>query len=304
MKSNENEKNSQIKYVCVDNVTNKRKLIDSVSTPINNIPCIPLEITSKYTTEALLITGNYEKLFKKLLRSFTKCFKALELDSQIHESILNDYTGNRRIHETRKCYYFFVDPDEPDNTDNFEQNFKFGAFIWHDNPNNLDVYEDKRFIQLTQDLENLLIEQQPLYEHDNEVVEFAAKFKKVYEHLFENYLKNIKPNTAIYATLVPKNPKEEDQWATKNANTTSLLFYFDSLQYNEENNKIIDFVNAKTFDLSEMYKFHRKICTKYGPYQNTYLWCTHYNTGRSTDTGENEYYLDLPAQLYRLLDTD
>ena len=27
---------------------------------------------------------------------------------------------------------------------------------------------------------------------DPEIVEFAIKFKKVYEHLFENYLKNLK----------------------------------------------------------------------------------------------------------------
>ena len=57
---------------------------------------------------------------------------------------------------------------------------------------NKDVTEDKRFIQLTNDLESVYINEQPVYEHDSEIVEFSVKFKKVYEHLFENYLKNLK----------------------------------------------------------------------------------------------------------------
>jgi hypothetical protein len=45
--------------------------------------------------------------------------------------------------------------------------------------------------QLTNDLKSVNINQQPLYEHDPEVVEFSIKFKKVYEHLFENHLKKL-----------------------------------------------------------------------------------------------------------------
>ncbi len=295
-------KNAQIKYLCVCEETNSRKLLDSKLTA-NNINFIPLEITSKFHFENNLIK-NYDKLFK-LLKKYKTIYKAIELDAKIHENILKKWTGDRPVHETRQCFYFFVDPDEPENTD-IDDNIIFGAFIWHDNPMNLDVGEDKRFIQLSNDLDNLFINQQPLYEHDPEVVEFSVKFKKVYEHLFENYLRNLKPGSATYASLVPKNPKEDDQWNDTNNNNsqTSILFYFDSLQLSEENSKVIDFINVRTFDHSEIYKFHRKICTSHGPYQNALLWCSNYNTGRNTDTGDNEYFLDLPANLYRLLDTD
>ena len=257
-----------------------------------------MEITSKFKNEDSLIK-NYEKIFKSL-KKCKNIYKGVELDAKIHANILSKWTGDREVHESRQCFYFYVDPDEPMNTD-IDDNILFGAFIWHDNPNNLDVSEDKRFIQLSNNLESLFINQQPLYEHDPEVVEFSNKFKKVYEHLFDNYLKNLKVGSPLYASLAPKNPKEDDQWndASK-ITTTSLLFYLESLQFSEENSKIIDFINVKTFDHSEVYKFHREICTNYGPFQNTYLWVAHYNTGRETDNGDNEYFLDLPSNLYRL----
>jgi hypothetical protein len=139
-----------------------------------------------------------------------------------------------------------------------------------------------------------------LYERDIEVIEFSKKFKDIYENKFEAYLKELKEDTPLYATIVPINPKNEPE--QNNNSEATVLFHFKNIEYSELDKGLAEFVVVKSFDHSEEYKFFKKICTQYGPYQSTCLWCVMYNIGRSTDTENMEYFLDLPSYFYKLLD--
>lgn len=289
-------KKSEIKYVCeqIEDGKVTKTLIDCGKTE-TELEVIPLAITAKWTSEELI--QNYANKFNEL-KKYKNMFKGIQLDPMIHQSILKKFTGDREIHPTRQCFYFFIDPDNPKISDS-NNNETSAAFIWHDNPKNLDAPEDKRFIELSDELDKLFIGEQPLFEHDPEVVEIAEKFKKVYENLFLNHLKSLSEGAKLYASLIPKNPIEELESETIDS---TIVFHLKKLEYSKDNDKEVEFVVVKSFDDSEEYKFYREVCTQYGPYQNTHLWVTMYCPGRDTDTGSSEYFLDLPSSLYRLLD--
>jgi hypothetical protein len=136
-------KTSYIKLV--DWVDNQNELKYLIEAP-NGLLAIPLSISSKLKT--LNELNFYSKKFIEL-KKYTKIFKALELETDAHASLLNIFTSDRSIHESRRLFYFFVDPDEPNMNLNKPVN---GVFIWHHNDKNLDVDKDARFIQVTPSL--------------------------------------------------------------------------------------------------------------------------------------------------------
>jgi hypothetical protein len=123
-------KTSEIKLIgiCSDR---KEKSIISLTTTPNGLNSVPLCISTQLTTLSQL--NSYSKKFIEL-KKYANIFKSVELDTETHASLLNIFTANRAINKTRKLFYFFVDPDEPNINVNKPLN---GVFVWHENEKNL-----------------------------------------------------------------------------------------------------------------------------------------------------------------------
>lgn len=85
-------------------------------------------------------------------------------------------------------------------------------------------------------------------------------------------------------------------------NSTSLIFYFDHLESDESGN--INAIVATSFDKSQSCHFQPFICKDYGPYYRTTLYTSYYNIGRGKNPEAEHFFLDLPIDLYNLIDMD
>lgn len=157
------------------------------------------------------------------------------------------------------------------------------------------MVEETQINEVTKDVSNIQLNETNK-QYDSEIVEFSIKFKNIYENSFEQHLRGLAKNTPIYGSRLPNDDDNEDEV------DSTILFYFNRLEFDTSNKDIIEFVIVNSFDRSEEYKFHRIQCNNYGPYLNTYLWCFNYCTGRDKDDESKEYFLDLPASLYRLIE--
>lgn len=134
----------------------------------------------------------------------------------------------------------------------------------------------------------------PEDERDADMEDFARQFKKIYETKFVDYLKTLKRSEPLNATsLSEKNCDDED-------NSTTLVFYFEKIDTDENGN--VNAVVAKSFDKTEICHFQPYLCNKYGPYWKTNLYCCLYNTGRTASQAAQNFFLDLPIDLYNLIE--
>ena len=141
-------------------------------------------------------------------------------------------------------------------------------------------------------------------DRDEEMEEYASRFKQIYENEFKNYLKSeIKKNDQLTATSLPTTPYNKDTYEMDSMNSTNIVFYFDSLELDEQTGAINSIV-THTFDKSQKCHFHPHAYKKYGPYFNTTLFTCLYNVGRKSDSVAQEFFLDLPLNLYYLLEQD
>ena len=104
----------------------------------------------------------------------------------------------------------------------------------------------------TADLREKLIQielEDKIEDRDPEIEEFAEKFRKVYEKQFREYLEKLKKNDSIYATSLPTKKYNKETFDEDSMNSINLLFYFDSLDMDENGN--INAVVTTTFDRSE-----------------------------------------------------
>lgn len=137
-------------------------------------------------------------------------------------------------------------------------------------------------------------------ERDEEMEDFARQFKTIYETKFVAYLKGLKPNDTLNGTSLPDKKYNKRTYEDDSANSTTIVFYFDKLETDEAGN--INAVVTKSFDKSDVCYFQPHLFKNYGPYFNTQLFCCFYNTGRTKDTTSHEFFLDLPIQLYNLIE--
>lgn len=140
----------------------------------------------------------------------------------------------------------------------------------------------------------------PMQERDLEMEDFAKQFKSVYENQFRDYLKNLNKNEPLSATSLPTKKYNKDTYEVDSMNSTTLVFYFDGLELDENGN--INGVLATAFDKTEECHFTPYLCKEYGPYFKTNLLCCLYNVGRGKDSEAANFFLDLPIDLYNLID--
>lgn len=155
----------------------------------------------------------------------------------------------------------------------------------------------------TADLREKLIEielEDKIEDRDPEIEDFAEKFRKVYEKQFREYLEKLKKNDSIYATSLPTKKYNKETFDEDSMNSINLLFYFDSLDMDENGN--INAVVTTTFDRSESCHFQPYLCKEYGPYYKTTLFTCLYNTGRKNNPEALNFFLDLPIDLYNLIE--
>lgn len=137
-------------------------------------------------------------------------------------------------------------------------------------------------------------------DRDEEMEDFARQFKTIYETKFVEYLKSLKQNDTLNGTSLPDKKYNKDTYEDDSANSTTIVFYFDKLETDESGN--INAVVTKSFDKSDVCHFQPHLFKNYGPYFNTQLFCCFYNTGRTKDTTSHEFFLDLPIELYNLIE--
>lgn len=137
-------------------------------------------------------------------------------------------------------------------------------------------------------------------ERDPELEDFARQFKNIYEHNFIDYLKKLQPNSPLNATSLPTKKYNKDTYEDDSNESTTLVFYLDNLELDEKGN--INIVVATSFDKTEKCYFTPFVCQDYGPYYRSNLLCSYYNIGRSKDKEGINFFLDLPIDLYNLIE--
>lgn len=137
-------------------------------------------------------------------------------------------------------------------------------------------------------------------ERDEEMEDFARQFKSIYESKFIEYLKNLKRLEPLNATSLPETKYNKETYDQDTANSTTILFYFDKLETDEKGN--VNAIVTKSFDKTEVCHFQPYLCNDYGPYFNTNLYCCLYNTGRAGSEKAQNFFLELPIDLYNLIE--
>lgn len=146
--------------------------------------------------------------------------------------------------------------------------------------------------------------QSPINEEDRdeEVEDFAKQFKTIYETKFLEYLRGLKKNDPLNATSLPVKKYNKLTYEVDSMNSTTLVFYFEKLELDEKTGDAVNAVVARSFDKSELCHFQPFVCQEYGPYFNTNLYTCMYNIGRSKEMGAQIFFLDLPIDLYNLIE--
>lgn len=137
-------------------------------------------------------------------------------------------------------------------------------------------------------------------DRDEEMEDFARQFKSIYEKKFVEHLKSLKQGEPLNATSLPEKKYNKDTYEEDSANSTTILFYFEKLDVDEKGN--VNAVLTKSFDKTEICHFQPFLCKEYGPYYDTNLYCCMYNTGRAGSDKALNFFLDLPIDLYNLIE--
>ena len=309
------------------NGKNGKNLCELISTS-NEVLCIPLEISEKLYFENKSFLKNYLELFESKFKNYKNTFKAIELDFKTHLSLLpeNVRLNNQfeKLNEFSRLYYFFDQQKTYENHCNFFIEISKADTCESNkvqllalNFNNFEIYDDfdlnnKGFAKNEsegQSLENNYLMHQlnsqilEIEENDRdpELEEFSQKFKNVYDNDFKNYLKKLKRNEIIYATSLPTKKYCKDTYDNDSLNSTTLMFYFERLDLDENEN--INAVVVRTFDNSELCHFTPNLINEYGIYYKAMLFTCIYNIGRTNSSSQN-FFLDLPIYLYNKIDSD
>ena len=284
--------------VCLD-PKGEKNLIDLDKTP-SGFYSIPLKISRHLEIH---FNGDYVqdymKKYQKLFEMFAYTFTAIELDSTSRlvpdntqfKSQLADSNNNEL-----RVFYFFKNPSIDQSTE-----FDGDYFVWldkSDEESTMFSHTCDRFEQLKINRNLDKVDEQ---DRDLEMEEYAAKFKSIYENQFREYLRKHEAQEPISVTSLPMKKYNKDTFDEDMMNSTTLTFYFEALECDEEGN--INAVVASSFDRSQNYYFMPFLCENYGPFYMTTLYASLYNVGRK-DSQENMFFLDLPVALYNLLDSD
>ena len=164
-------------------------------------------------------------------------------------------------------------------------------------------------IALSSDLHDLSIENKQdesqddgfdeIEDRDPEIEEYCKSFKQIYQNQLIDHLKSLSKNDSITITSLPTKKYNKDTFDEDLMNSTTLNFYFDKLEL-EENNSIKSVI-ATSFDRQTKYDFTPYLCNDYGPYYKITLFACYYNVGRKSSKDEL-FFIDLPSSLYTLLE--
>ncbi|CAF0991320.1 unnamed protein product [Brachionus calyciflorus] len=306
---------SEAKFHLVYSVNSEKCLADLKSIPdIYNL-AIPLEITKNLaeSNPKINIIKSYTQLYNLGLKEYKNCFNSIELDFKTHlEYLPDDLNLDPVILNHGSLFYFFTPPaDLNNNTAFIKIDENFYAFL---NKNRLESYletmeieteieigEDGLNESINLDSSQVLDESCiPEKERDHEVEDFAKQFKKIYENDFRIYLKNLKPNEPLNATSLPQKKYNKETYDEDSGESVTLVFYFEKLDLDENGN--INLVETSSFDKTEKCFFSPFLCKDYGPYFKTNLLCSFYNVGRSKNQEAQNFFLDLPIDLYNLIE--
>jgi len=151
-----------------------------------------------------------------------------------------------------------------------------------------------------EELEKDNINEIPQEDRDQEMEEFAAKFKHIYETKFRDYLRELKDQSiSLSATGLPASKYNKETFEEDSNNSTTLMFHFDKIEMDKDLN--INVVHMLSADRTEKCQFTPFKCKNYGPYYDTTLFTSLYLVGRLKMTTEH-FFLDLPVDLYNLIE--
>jgi len=146
-------------------------------------------------------------------------------------------------------------------------------------------------------------------ERDEELEEYAQRFKVTYENQFVDYLKTLTRNSSVNVTSLPIKTYSKATFDQDCMNdSTTLVFYFDSVELNDDGASL-KHVNAYSFDRAQKCTFKPYLYRKYGMFHGTTLLCGVFNFERqrrasatAVETNSEYYFLDLPVFLYKQID--
>ncbi|RNA37025.1 hypothetical protein BpHYR1_033610 [Brachionus plicatilis] len=310
---NKNEHINDAIFYLVYSENSQKKLIKLIKT-LDGSYAVPKDVTKAITASkpGLNIIQNYSKIYNIGLNEYKNCFKSIELDYKVHfDQFPDDVKIDKNLQVNNRICYFIEPPvDDNNNIDFIKLNKNFYAFCDRD-----QLMESMQDLEIDVDLEaneevldesgkencemaeDLLIAEN---ERDAEVEDFAKNFKKIYENDFIDYLKKLEPNTLLNATSLPIKKYNKDTYEEDTADSTTLVFYFEKLELDEKGN--INILVATSFDKTEKCYFTPFLCNDYGPYYKANLLCSYYNIGRSKDKEALNFFLDLPIDLYNLIE--
>ena len=288
-------------FIVSSDFKDAKNLIDLDKTP-NGFYSIPLKISQHLETH---FNGDYVqdymKKYQKLFQMFANTFTSIELES-ISRLVPDNTQFKSKLADSNnnelRVFYFFKNPSI-DESNEFDGDY----FVWLNKPdeeNSMFSLTCDRFEQLELN-QSCNLEGVDEQDRDLEMEEYAAKFKSIYETQFREYLRKHKVHEPLSVTSLPMNKYNKDTIDQDLMNSTTLTFYFEALECDEEGN--INAVVASSFDRTQNYYFMPFLCENYGPFYMTTLYASLYNVGRK-DSQESMFFLDLPVALYNLLDSD
>lgn len=317
-------------FVCHQSGSNPGKYLSEMTKSPNGWSTIPVTISKQLENS---FNGDfiqdYMKKFLKLFNGYANRFKGIELDlesKRIPENFLAKNNIQNNNNNDLRVFYFFEQPTGDENKD-FDGDF----YVWINKAKPGVPKHNDAFFSLTNDLENLDIEMEDSFsvfnasmneselekstdpsppktlsfdivtDRDFEMEEYAKNFKTIYENQFKDSLSKLNKNDLLSVTSLPTKPYCKETFENDLMNSITLSFFFDSLEL-DDNGKLSAVITC-SHDRLHTYYFEPYLCDKYGPFYSTTLFTCMYNVGR-TNSVEQMFFLDLPLDLYNLLETD
>jgi hypothetical protein len=297
---------------------------------------IPEEVSKRLLLSKVSLLNyikNYQIVYKNICEKYKNCCGAIELNTQQYSTFLKNHLKQNDMDHIDQLRLFYVFKSNSgyfistkmefllNNQFNFSYRSQIAANLFdlsqlyceEDNGESEDVNSmDMETLALDS---NIINDESMVIMDDNDTLDplpsddqrdfemeaFSEQFKKIYENEFKTYLKGLTKGQTIYATSLPKKPFNKETFEQDENDSTTLVFYFDSLEIDDDGH--INCVDMLSFDKSEKCRFYPFLYKRYGQYYNITLFTTLYNVGRETTASRaEEFFLDLPVDLYNMID--
>ena len=305
-KKDETRHLNESRFLLVDEVNGKKLYRELTKSP-NGLLCIPLVVTRNLAIKSgYSFIQRYKNMFKAIFYLYVNSFKGIELDRNIDKELLPK-TADLSLLSDKSDFKLIFFIENPKNKNDTKFDGEYLVWLNQDESENCFSLNDE-FSNLKLDNSISLEDQDPVQdleniaERDMEMEDYNKKLKNIYENDFLAYLKTLNKGDSLCATSLPTKPYCKDTFEDDMMNSTSLVFYFDSIDIDQNGN--INAVVAYSFDKSIRYYFTPFLCDSYGPFYKITLLTCMYNVGRSNNEITQHFFLDLPVHLYNILDSD